>query len=1167
MNNCASWITCHDLWLKVKSCDLALSLVRLESIVFQLVAEPVVTTRVTSRGMATRGASDTQWSSSSGWQWHWRGWSRWPNDRETWWEDSGPSQWGQVDQAAGLSGHVEAVGGPGVASSLDTLDGMENLATDGQGSANAAGAPTTGADSQNPQRSALARWEADPWWNGQDPWQGEQSAHETSRRTSWPETDGWRGDASMHEAPWRSTWGSADTWRRDDQAIDRRSWNSWESGYKGDYSDPPTWPGWNHRKQWVISVRRWDRLTDHPVSRRADKILRALGWDMAADFEHLSESDLAGHGYLDLILKVIETKAGVRDGEERRMAFKRAMYQTGRRRDETLAQFAVRRLQDFSIATSHGINMPKDFQASLLKEGAGLSDQNVQNLTSLLHGQDSDPNEVARCLGLLDVSRSDRVTGLVLPDEDYLQTETFVTEEPDTMESGDDIASDDEKHILLELEKLELGEEQAMEVYMALDSTHRRRTWKQSKQFKQEARKDRGHFSKNVNGSTPQQGALGGPPGVRSNGPKPFRRRLNREQLKKVTKCRLCSKKGHWAEDCQLNKNKPGNVQAFAFLSGECAEQPGLCRGAHHLASFLSVAEVNSVLAQVLGDRWRQPDAVVDPVVYLTITSGQAIIDPGAAQDLIGKPAYEKLKEHLASHGLQPVVQQDSGGLRNPSGIGGSAKALFKALVPVSFGQKPGLLEMTVIDADIPPLVSVGFLDFLGTSLNLPKNKIVFEKLGITMSISKLPSGHRTIELCDWPGGAFPVPSNVKVNFGLEDGAFNLFADAVVPPPCVVKKELSVTWDVDVEHGIIQEESNQYHHHIHHCSRPSAVESSLVSARSDLATCFRSLQRQDMSDHQFLCDEEVKNSQTSMSRKSHVGNLGDCADCTSSCSLSLSGEKPPNSINLIRPLDMEALSSAATWGRWRQFMTRVFTLIEASHFAFVKLLVSEKTKKSLKSDRNSKVQWTEEQAACLHPPNKVVKRGNKYASWTVCLRCDARLSYTSRNIKETKMVPSSSAGRTQSAAHMMPESKASKVKEMVREMEESASSSTPALAAQPKGAPARRGSFRQRDSMGGLMNFLERTLTGLSSQNDQHLQAMTQLATAMNQLNQGQSMMLGYLSSQSNAAPAEEVPVMGPILHRIATDMSEAEMGQITSGDQWEDIHANPNLDGWQHGQ
>ena len=227
---------------------------------------------------------------------------------------------------------------------------------------------------------------------------------------------------------------------------------------------------WSHRKQWVLSVRRWNRLTDHPVSRRADKVLRALGWDMASDFEHISEQELAGHNYLDMILKVIETKAGVRDGEERRLAFKRAMYQTGRKRDESLAQFAVRRLQDFSIATSHGINMPKDFQASLLKEGAGLSDQNMQNLASLLHGQDADPDEVARCLGLLDVSRGDRVTGLVLPEEDHLPAETFVAEEVFGEESEDDITSEDEKHILLELEKLELGEEQAMEVYMALDN-------------------------------------------------------------------------------------------------------------------------------------------------------------------------------------------------------------------------------------------------------------------------------------------------------------------------------------------------------------------------------------------------------------------------------------------------------------------------------------------------------------------------------------------------------------------------------------------------------------------------------------------------------------------------------------------------------------------------
>lgn len=264
---------------------------------------------------------------------------------------------------------------------------------------------------------------------------------------------------------------------------------------------------------------------------------------------------------------------------------------------------------------------------------------------------------------------------------------------------------------------------------------------------------------------------------------------------------------------------------------------------------------------------------------------------------------------------------------------------------------------------------------------------------------------------------------------------------------------------------------------------------------------------------------------------------------------------PLNSIDLLRPLDMEALGAAAAWGRWRQLVVRVCTLMEASHTAFVKLLISEKTKKSLKSDRNSKVQWTEEQAACLHPPSKVVKRGNKYASWTVCLRCDARLSYNSRNVKETKMVASNSGARSESAARMVPENKAVKT----REVEELSSSSAAPVVTSTAGH-AKRGSFRQRESMGGLMNFLERTLTGLASQNDQHLQAMSQLATAMNQLNQGQSAMLGYLNSQSSQDSQVQVPVTGPILHHIASELSEADMAPATSGDQWEEL--NPNLEG-----
>lgn len=111
-------------------------------------------------------------------------------------------------------------------------------------------------------------------------------------------------------------------------------------------------------------------MTDHPLSRRADKVLRALGWELAADFEHLSEQDLMQDDYLTKILAVLDLKAGVRDGEERRAAFRKAIYHTTRRKDETLAQYAVRRQQEFTVARNHGIDVPKDLQALLLREGA-----------------------------------------------------------------------------------------------------------------------------------------------------------------------------------------------------------------------------------------------------------------------------------------------------------------------------------------------------------------------------------------------------------------------------------------------------------------------------------------------------------------------------------------------------------------------------------------------------------------------------------------------------------------------------------------------------------------------------------------------------------------------------------------------------------------------------
>ena len=42
-------------------------------------------------------------------------------------------------------------------------------------------------------------------------------------------------------------------------------------------------------------------------------------------------------------------------------------------------------------------------QAMLMREGAGLSDQNQQNLTALVQGREEDPDVIARALGRMDV--------------------------------------------------------------------------------------------------------------------------------------------------------------------------------------------------------------------------------------------------------------------------------------------------------------------------------------------------------------------------------------------------------------------------------------------------------------------------------------------------------------------------------------------------------------------------------------------------------------------------------------------------------------------------------------------------------------------------------------------------------------------------------------------
>ena len=475
------------------------------------------------------------------------------------------------------------------------------------------------------------------------------------------------------------------------------------------------------------------------------------------DFEHLSETELVAPTYLDAILRVMHLKAGVRDDDEKRQAFKDVIHGAARRKDESLGQFATRRIRDFTKAATYGITLPPEFRVSLMKEGAGLSDQNLQNLAVLTQGKETDVDFLAAVMARMDV-RTDRLSGYAAGEDPSSVTFAEGVNEESSFENHESEGEDsiDDEVILAELEDLNFSEDQAQMVFAILENRppRRRRTWKENKMFKAEARKDRRPFRKGD--SAPEGGrASGGRAG------------LSRDQLKKISTCRNCGRKGHWAEDCQQPKSggqggDRGRVSGFCYLGHPVPGGSGFC------------GLTSSEWRQIVSAAKSVTDIEVpEMLTFLTLKSGTAILDIGATQDLIGECALSALSHVLAKAGLKYIeVPVDSQG--PPTGIGGAATVTRAVLVPISPGGVPGVVHFTVIKENVPPLLSVGLLEHLGATLDLVSNEVHFQSINVVQPMQKEASGHRTIPLVEWDGSCFPVPKEARERFGLSEDSFML---------------------------------------------------------------------------------------------------------------------------------------------------------------------------------------------------------------------------------------------------------------------------------------------------------------------------------------------------------------------------------------------------------
>ena len=524
------------------------------------------------------------------------------------------------------------------------------------------------------------------------------------------------------------------------------SWNEtnrpwWSVQPKGDYADPPQWGGWQRFRLWKKAVSRWHQGTDVSMWRRAEKLLKGFkgfDWELQAKFDHIPESVLSSSDYLTAIFQVMDAIAGEKETSERRRCIRAALYEGGRRGDESLSQYSLRRESQFSGAERF-LPLPDELKAFMLEEQSGLSKQGIQNLRVLTGGRHS-YEEVRRALRILDTEEESLFKATKV---------NYFLEDEQALEDEDSDDDEDVEAIFLEIEKGDMTEEAAM-AFLAEHDNKKRKSWNDNRLLKAARKKDRRHFDD---------------PSSRAGKPR-NRREMTTAELKKITRCANCLQKGHWHEECRnpykprdsnqksfgKERNSPG-ANAFAFF-GQSSSEGAAWNYLTMLHGNVSLGEEQSSWA------------------FLAIPPGFAIVDPGASQDLMGESAFLKLKERLRQQGLCPVVLSE----RPPpaAGVGGKAEPLYVALVPCALGGYPGVLKVTILSEDIPQLLSIGLLEHGKAVIDTHLNTIEFKSFGCQADMTRMESGHRLLDIADWSVTDFVLPEQVSREYGLKESDFQI---------------------------------------------------------------------------------------------------------------------------------------------------------------------------------------------------------------------------------------------------------------------------------------------------------------------------------------------------------------------------------------------------------
>ena len=236
--------------------------------------------------------------------------------------------------------------------------------------------------------------------------------------------------------------------------------------------------------------------------------------------------------------------------------------------------------------------------------------------------------------------------------------------------------------------------------------------------------------------------------------------RMSLSEIKSKTRCHQCKQIGHWSRECPQKGKMLGSsassparsvMSGNSMSTGFFTEPPKLMSG---FGQFLTVVDGEK------NGEYMLRDFTGLSFVFLnsTIHEGTALVDTAAQHGLVG---YDTLVHHdrylQQHHGLQVQWSAEQGG--TVRGVCGQEETTKVGYIPIGLGGRSGVLRVQIVPGQIPILIPAYFLTQLEAVIDMKHCAIMFMKIGICLKMCRQPSGHVSINICEF-GDGFHIPAD-----------------------------------------------------------------------------------------------------------------------------------------------------------------------------------------------------------------------------------------------------------------------------------------------------------------------------------------------------------------------------------------------------------------------